>query len=385
MSLFLTLVIFLLILMITEYWYIRNCLKKISIRILVNGTRGKSSVTRYIAAVLRASNKKTIGKITGIIPTIIYPDGSERMIRRIGPARIQEQLRLISMASRHSIDCLVLECMSVTPELQKWESRILKPHIYVITNIRDDHREQMGNIENQVEAICNAVPNNTIVVTGEWRFLSKIKASVELKKSSLINADDTELKYPEISSCAFKSNIKTASAVCDTLKIPNEYYKDAILKCIRDNEDDLIEFYSGNNKISFINGFAVNDITSAEEFLNYWAGRLEGLKKINIIFNSRADRPLRSLLFARWFAGMENLDRIILTGTHTPRTKLELIRKGIGLNKITVLTKNKIKNVSRYLAEISHTRSVFIGFGNIAGDGLLLVNSLKKGISDGYS
>ena len=48
-------------------------LSRIPIRIHVNGTRGKSSVTRLIAAGLSASGLRTYAKTTGTRPRLILP------------------------------------------------------------------------------------------------------------------------------------------------------------------------------------------------------------------------------------------------------------------------------------------------------------------------
>jgi poly-gamma-glutamate synthase PgsB/CapB len=78
------------------YWayeYIRHLknVKAIPIRIHVNGTRGKSSVTRLIASGLRAGGISTIAKTTGTLPRVIMPDGREAAIIRLMGANIIEQ------------------------------------------------------------------------------------------------------------------------------------------------------------------------------------------------------------------------------------------------------------------------------------------------------
>ncbi|HAB52369.1 MAG: poly-gamma-glutamate synthase PgsB [Ignavibacteria bacterium RIFOXYB2_FULL_35_12] len=379
MTLFFVLVIFSFILLIAEYWNIRRCVNKIPLRILVNGTRGKSSVTKYIAAGLRIADKRTIGKITGIIPTIIYPDGSEKIIKRIAPARIQEQFKVIRLASKLSADCLVLECMSITPALQKLETTIFRPNIFVITNIRDDHREQIGNEQEQVISLCEAIPSNSIVVTDEKKYLSEIEASAKSKNSSLIYVEDSiNFKNIDIPTNVLESNIKIALAVCKLAKIEKEKSGKPVLEMIKNFEELLFEFPFVDKKIRFINGFAVNDVPSSQEFIDYWEKKLGGFRHLNIIFNSRSDRPLRSLVFAKWIGTIKNLNGVILIGSHIPRFRLELIRNGIKSQKITVWGKSKIKSVQENLGKIAGTDLVFIGLGNIAGDGLLLINSLKE-------
>ena len=71
-----------LLLGIFEYKIHHNYLENIPIRIHVNGSRGKSSVVRLIAAGLRAGNIKVFGKTTGTSPRIIDENGEDKYIHR---------------------------------------------------------------------------------------------------------------------------------------------------------------------------------------------------------------------------------------------------------------------------------------------------------------
>ena len=87
--------ILLIVLWIIEYHNHQFWRKKIPLIIHVNGTRGKSSVVRLIAAGLRGGNKKVMAKTTGSAPAIIFEDGSETPIVRHYGANIKEQLKII--------------------------------------------------------------------------------------------------------------------------------------------------------------------------------------------------------------------------------------------------------------------------------------------------
>ena len=50
-------------------------LNKLKIRIYVNGIRGKSTVTRLIAGVLREAGIQTLAKTTGSAAMVILPNG----------------------------------------------------------------------------------------------------------------------------------------------------------------------------------------------------------------------------------------------------------------------------------------------------------------------
>lgn len=120
----------------------------------VAGTRGKSSVTRLVAAGLRESGVRVLAKTTGSKPVLILPDGSEEEIPRPGPASIREQVRLISLAARTGADVLVAEMMSIDPECLAVESRrILRPDVLALTNVRLDHLDAMGPTKDDIARV----------------------------------------------------------------------------------------------------------------------------------------------------------------------------------------------------------------------------------------
>lgn len=111
----------------------RRARKKLPHIIHVNGTRGKSTVSRLIAAGLRAGGISVFCKTTGTDPMVIDVDGREQPIHRRGPANIKEQIRILRQAAEQGAQVLVVECMAVRPELQQAaQSSILKADIGVI-------------------------------------------------------------------------------------------------------------------------------------------------------------------------------------------------------------------------------------------------------------
>src|SRR5574342_689952 len=128
----------------------------IPLRISVTGTRGKSSVVRMIASMLREDGRKVIAKTTGSQARFVLPDAQEIEIARRGVTSIIEQKRLIKKAAKIKADCLVAEIMSIHPENHCVESQqILQPHIVVITNVRQDHTEAMGETKEEIAAVLS--------------------------------------------------------------------------------------------------------------------------------------------------------------------------------------------------------------------------------------
>ena len=65
----------------------------------VNGTRGKSTVSRLIEAGLRAGGLRVFCKTTGTDPMTINVAGVEEPLRRRGKANIKEQVGILRRAA----------------------------------------------------------------------------------------------------------------------------------------------------------------------------------------------------------------------------------------------------------------------------------------------
>src|SRR5437867_10070437 len=83
-------------------------LSRIPLRIHVNGTRGKSSVTRLIAGGLRASGRRVFAKTTGTMARMIRADGSEVNVYRAGSPNLIEQTRIVRRAVEDGAEVLVI-------------------------------------------------------------------------------------------------------------------------------------------------------------------------------------------------------------------------------------------------------------------------------------
>ena len=99
-----------------EYYNHLKSLRKLPIRIHVNGARGKSSVTRLVAAGLRAGGLNTIAKVTGSAPRIINEKGKDLVIHRLRSPSIGEQVKLLRNFAKKNLDAVVIECMAVQPQ-----------------------------------------------------------------------------------------------------------------------------------------------------------------------------------------------------------------------------------------------------------------------------
>jgi poly-gamma-glutamate synthase PgsB/CapB len=366
-------------LLIVEKRMIQKSIRFMSLRIQVNGTRGKSSVTEYIAAGILASGHEVMAKVTGITPTIIH-NGFKHVIDRSGPARVQEQVNIINSAFRKRVKTMVLECMSIAPELQRLEGSIFKPHIYVITNIRDDHRESMGkDVDAQAEAICNAIPANCRVITNEVHYLNKIKEKASAKNSTVITCGKLEERLKsKLPDAVFGDNLALALTVCREAGMNTDLSEAGIMNWISQGDSPLSTVQAGNKNIRFLNAFAANDIDSTNTFIEHWKSVSSHDGKVSLILNTRADRPFRTGLFTDWITGNYQLfDRIILAGNHQGRARYTLLRSGIEKKNIRSCRRSDSGRMKSLLADTVDDGAFVVGVGNIGGEGFHILKELR--------
>src|SRR5215510_9912197 len=104
--------ILLVYILFIAYWRLQQVahekrLRSFKVRIHVNGIRGKSTVTRLIAGVLREAGYRTVAKTTGSAAVTIDFDGNDVPIQRDGPANVKEQQDIIATWDEIMPDAMV--------------------------------------------------------------------------------------------------------------------------------------------------------------------------------------------------------------------------------------------------------------------------------------
>lgn len=276
-------------------------------RILVNGTRGKSTVTRLIAAGLRAGGIRAIAKTTGSAARLILPDGSEQSIRRKGQATIMEHAWLAHMAQKARAQAMVAECMAIRPDtLSVLENALSQSTIGIITNVRLDHEDTMGgSLASIAECLSLAIPRNgrlLLAAHDEPEWLSIIrKQAIERGTALEIVVPGPEIEgycgrfaYP-----MFAENLALALAACAACGVPHEIALQGMLDAAPDpGVWPTLELERNGKQYRIINGFAAND---AESTLALWrgaegqfdAGAARRFDMKVLVYNHREDRPWR--------------------------------------------------------------------------------------------
>lgn len=254
----------------------------------VNGTRGKSTVSRLIEAGLRAGGLRVFCKTTGTDPMTIDVKGREEPIHRRGKANIKEQIAILRRAAAQKAQVLVVECMAVHPEYQyAAQHRILKADTVVITNVRRDHTDVMGETLPEIcDALCNTVPKNGALFTAETAQAPRMGEKAAAMGSSFhpIRPDGSEPGFD------FAENIALALAVCEHLGVDRQTALSGMAHFKRDPYA-LTVHRMGEGL--FVNGLSINDVQSTCTVWRDLKGKL-GCRRLILLVNNRADRGSRT-------------------------------------------------------------------------------------------
>ena len=256
----------------------------------VNGTRGKSTVCRLIEAGLRAGGVRVFCKTTGTDPMTINVAGVEEPLRRRGKANIKEQVGILRRAAAENAQVLVIECMALQPEYQRCaQHRILQAEVGVITNVRHDHADVMGDTLPEIaDTLCNTVPQNGILFTADEAMAPRLQAYAEKMHSrfTLARPNGSEPDFD------FAENIALALAVCQQLGVARQTALQGMAHYKRDPY--ALALYTAGNGI-FVNAVSVNDPDSTYIVWQQLQAKL-GAKagRLVLIVCNRADRGSRT-------------------------------------------------------------------------------------------
>ena len=358
-----------------------NCRRRnrMKIRVLVNGTRGKSSVTRLISAALRKSGIATMAKVSGTEPRLIYPSGEEEKIIRKAHPNILEQVKFLKEAARRGAEAVVMEVMALIPQYQ-WitEHRMFSSTIGVITNVRADHLEVMGpTLEDVGVAISGTIPENSVVVSSEveMRDFLKEKADMVGTKIKFVSGETiTDEMMRPFSYLEHRDNVACALEICRELGISDETALEGMHEAIPD-PGVLRTFYvhAEGKKFEFINAFSANDPVSTLQIWRRMEKKFVSEQTKVVLLNGRKDRMARSVELAEFVVSYLPLDYLILTGVGTSHLEHKVINSGFNASKIILVPDSDPERIFERVLESIESYGVLFAAGNIGGGGREIV------------
>jgi poly-gamma-glutamate synthase PgsB/CapB len=317
-------------------------LNKLKIRIYVNGIRGKSTVTRLIAGVLREAGIQTLAKTTGSAAMVILPNGEEIPIQRRSSATIMELFNIAKRYLKKDTEAIVFETMALFPANQiASQDLLVRGNINVITNVREDHQDVMGeSLEEIADTMSLIIPHNGVVITAEDRphLRERLAKNAKVRGSCMVYADPawvTDKDLAGFNYLSFRENISIGLAVAEMLGIPRSTAMRGMWNARPDVGVVNIQRTTWNKKeIIWIPMFAVNDrestVISVDALQPYYR---EDATRIGIL-NNRYDRADRAMRFASIAAKDLEFDYWITFGAYESQVTDEMLKLGVPPERI---------------------------------------------------
>jgi gamma-polyglutamate synthase len=359
-------------------------LTRVPWRLVVNGSRGKSTVTRLLTGAFAAAGYRTLGKTTGTEARLILGwSGEEEPIHRRpeGP-NIGEQRQLLRRAGAEDADAVVAECMAITPEYQAtFHRELLDANVLLITNALDDHLEEMGPTAADVaDVFAENVPAGGTLVVGPGPHLDRYREAAEEAGATLLVADPSEigdsllrrfdhLVWPDhvagVLALTRHFGIEDGVAVSGMLAAPPDPFATRLLP-VGDAVDPAM----------FVNAFPANDPRSTLGVWHHVRERGYPSEGLVVIMNCRDDRIDRTRRFARSVLPELPIDTLLITGAAT-RAVTDAVDEGrITARDVHDLTGEDADAVVEVLRDRLAGR-VVLGVGNLHGGGAEIVAALE--------
>ena len=346
-------------------------LARVPIRVHVNGIRGKSTITRYIAAALNAGGLATVAKTTGSATRLIAADGTETPVHRIGAPTILEQVSLLARALVPGTDAMVVECMALDPEYQRIsETRMIRATDGIIANVRHDHTEQLGDTLPAIaRSLASTVPRNGVLYTAvqDEALLQILRDAAFGEVVQVSPADVSDRDMDRFGPMEVAENVALALAVARRHGVPRDTALRAMVEARPDPGASAVErIQTEAGTLHWVDLFSVNDVASASKILAQVRDDLGDLPVV-LLLNTRSDRTARSADFSDWI-GRDLPDvPVVETGDATDAAAARLRRRGADESGAFHVATHDDRTdlVRRLLALTGTTEAIAVGLANI--------------------
>lgn len=322
-------------------------------RILVTGSRGKSTIVRLLHAGLHAAGLQTYGRITGVVPRELGPDGI-RVISRSTSPHVEEMNWWLDQLPA-SAQAIILENSAITADLHDLAGRWLQPDITVLTNTLPDHQELWGpTAACAAQVLVQGIPkNHTLVLPASLRSDRHLQELLGQRRNQLIFAEPAS----SVEKGFHATNLGLALGVVEQLGLPAQAALKAMLELPRDRYDFHVASFAGAEVAM---AFSANDIASTRALFKSLKWSKD---ETRLIYNHRKDRPGRFRSFIDWL-NQTGWQEVLIIGDKPGKR----IKSGRYLN---------IEN-KQGLTSLFKPGDRIFGCGNISGLPLSLAGALDR-------
>lgn len=362
-------------------------LHSIPTRVMVNGIRGKSDITRLCAGALRSAalcseGLHTVAKTTGSSARFIFPDGSEKDIdRTFDFANVAEQFKVVRRAVAEDSDVLVIECMAVLPELQEvTQEKFVQSNIGIISNVREDHLEEMGpTLDDVARSLSKGMPKKGVCFTAEQERFGILQEEAEKRNCRLVHVDPESVSDEEMEGfryLTFKENVALALAVAEELGVDREEALEGMQEANPDPGALTVEEYCvGDKLLRVANLFAANDPDSTLTSLQRLREAETVRSPIFALINCRPDRVERNRQMGRIVPELA-VDKLFVVGEPTEPAREQVPEAWEGEVVDLGGDREAQEILERIMDEVDNEASL-VGIGNIHGQAERLLEHLE--------
>ncbi|MFI7576164.1 poly-gamma-glutamate synthase PgsB [Micromonospora sp. NPDC049497] len=356
-------------------------LTRIPNRVLINGIRGKSSITRLCAGALRGGGRTVVAKTTGTAARFIFPDATEEPVhRKFGIANVVEQIGIVRRAAVYHPDALVIECMAVMPALQETnQSKLIRSNIGVLCNVREDHLAEMGpTLDDVARSLSRSMPVGGICITAERERLDIVQEEADRRDCHLIAVDPESVSDKEMDGfgwITFKENVAIALAVAEQLGVDRH----SALKGMWEAPPDpgalsVARVISDGKKLRFANVFAANDPESTLMNIQQLQDQRLITRPLTMVINCRPDRIERNGQMGD-MSGRVQPEKIVLIGEVTKSARMRVPAE-LQDRIVDIGGKLAPDSLLKAVTEATPADSSIVAVGNIHGQGEVLIHEL---------
>ncbi|MFE4420720.1 poly-gamma-glutamate synthase PgsB [Streptomyces sp. NPDC056817] len=360
-------------------------LEQIPTRVLVNGIRGKSSITRLCAGALRGGDLTTVAKTTGTAARFIHPDATEEPVyRKFGIANVVEQIGIVRRAAAYRPRALVIECMAVMPALQEInQSKLIRSTIGVLCNVREDHLAEMGpTLDDVARSLCRSMPENGICVTAEKERFHILQEEADARNCELIYADPETVTDEELrgfSWFTFKENVAIALMVAELLGVERNTALQGMYDAPPDPGVLSVERYRTDDgkRLRFANVFAANDPESTLMNINQLLDLGAIHRPLSVVINCRPDRVERNGQMGEIIPDLDP-EHVFVIG-HPAKSAIDAIPAEFRSRAVDL--GGDRRDPAEFMAELLGRLgpdSSLVAIGNIHGQGEILLEHLAE-------
>ncbi|MEM3870048.1 MAG: Mur ligase family protein [Candidatus Korarchaeum sp.] len=276
-------------------------------RISVSGTRGKTTTVNMLHDLLTERGLKVVSKTTG--EEAVVRVSNERFKINRPRSVLDENLEVIKIPH----DVAIIENQAITPYTMRVFHRIVKPSIVIVTNVRMDHTEFLGEDRREIAKsfISSLNEHVKVVMSGE--------SSGELEEVMRDGLRKFRTEYVRARSYGVPGS--------ESVGIAEEVLRLVTGERLREEEKirllSMIESMMSirrSGELLWYNGAKVNDPDSAEILIDHLLKKYR--RGMVISANFRSDRKDRTSLFAdflkRW--SKEDLIRSIFVSGYAAKS-----------------------------------------------------------------